>query len=165
MVWWLSAVLGDCFPSDNQIHPIHSFSCFNFYSISIKLHFLSSAIFLVSNSIVLPSVILPVPRTAASWQTAFSELLSHHFAACYLFLVGVVQVQEKTENQKCLHQNQKKYYINSKGSKEAIKSLPLGEQQKCMQNESSLKIPEVERKSFKGMDDLEALQVFGCPDQ
>lgn len=50
MVWCLSAVLGDRFPSDNQIHPLHSFSCFNFYSISIKLHFLSSTIFLVSNS-------------------------------------------------------------------------------------------------------------------
>lgn len=41
-VWILDEILSDHFPSDHQIYLVHIVSCFSFYSISLKLHFLSS---------------------------------------------------------------------------------------------------------------------------
>lgn len=97
----MSAVLDDHFPSDRQICPIRSVSCFSFYSISIKLHFLSSPMILFSNSACcLLSFSQRVFRTVASWQTAYSKLLSCHIAASSCSQL-VVQVQRKRTKRDC----------------------------------------------------------------
>lgn len=84
----------------------------------MKLHFLSSPMFLFSTSACcLPSFSQRVSRRVASWQAAFSELLSCHIAAYYLSTMredgGPKEIAIELE--KC-----SKFDANSKESKEAI---------------------------------------------
>lgn len=80
-------VLGDHFLSNSKIYD--SVSCFSFYTISIKLHFLSSLMILFSDSArCLLSFSQRVFRMVASWQAAFTKLLSCHIAASFSFTMG-----------------------------------------------------------------------------